>query len=57
MSAWLARLHGVGQAYDAWRNNGAVQQRDEADEAWSTSELRSLSLCSADTFPGHRRAP
>jgi hypothetical protein len=30
------------------RASGAAQQRDEADEAWSTSELRSLSLCSAD---------
>jgi len=33
----------------------AAQQRDEADEAWSTSELRSLSLCWADVAEAERR--
>ena len=30
------------------QSSGAVQQRDEADEARQTSELRSFSLCWAD---------
>ena len=48
VSAGKASVAQQGKAYEACRNNEAVQQGDEADEAWSTSELRSLSLCSTD---------
>lgn len=39
-----------------WQRREAAEQRVEADEAWQTSELRSLTLCWADSGDARRSA-